>query len=424
MKILIASTGVPGHLNPLLTAANILIQRNHEVIVQTSPEMQSRVDAAGIPFISSPTEVDMEQFFEDREAVAPGIDRFRYDVEELFTKEIPPQSAALKATLRNFPADLILVDNLYMGTLPMLLGPREERSAIAHMGITVLNLGSGKNVPPRPGTSPEEQIAEQARRKRTLLIPVQTAVNKVLSQMGCGALPCPLLESMSTLPDLYLHPGIRSFEYPDESLDSSSVHYIGSLPLPPGQSELPEWWNELDRTKRLVLVTQGTLANRDLGQLIGPTLTALANEKDLIVLVTTGGHPAESIPVEIPANARVAEFLPYQKVFPDVDLLITNGGYGTVNMALAHAIPIISAGMTEDKEEVSAHVQWSGAGIDLRTNQATADEIHAATKKIFESPAYRNRAKELAAEFKRHNSEVELVSLIEECVSEEIPATK
>jgi UDP:flavonoid glycosyltransferase YjiC (YdhE family) len=97
-------------------------------------------------------------------------------------------------------------------------------------------------------------------------------------------------------------------------------------------------------------------------------LQGLAEEKDLIVLVTTGGQPAESIPVDIPANARVTAFLPYEHVLPNLDLLITNGGYGTVNMALAHGIPIVSAGLTEDKEEVSANVQWSGAGIDLRTN--------------------------------------------------------
>jgi len=79
-------------------------------------------------------------------------------------------------------------------------------------------------------------------------------------------------------------------------------------------------------------------------------------------MVTTGGQPTESIPVGIPDNARVTAFLPYEQVLPKVDLLITNGGYGTVNMALAHGIPIVSAGLTEDKEEVSAIVQWSGAG--------------------------------------------------------------
>jgi hypothetical protein len=43
---------------------------------------------------------------------------------------------------------------------------------------------------------------------------------------------------MTALPDLYLHPGIDSFEYPDPN---SKVQYIGALPTPAGQPTLPEW---------------------------------------------------------------------------------------------------------------------------------------------------------------------------------------
>jgi UDP:flavonoid glycosyltransferase YjiC (YdhE family) len=100
------------------------------------------------------------------------------------------------------------------------------------------------------------------------------------------------------------------------------------------------------------------------------------------IIVTTGGQPVESIPVAIPSNARIASFLPYAQIMPEIDLLITNGGYGTVNMAISHGIPVISAGLTEDKEEVSAHVQWSGAGIDLRVNQASPEAIRHALDDI------------------------------------------
>ena len=107
---------------------------------------------------------------------------------------------------------------------------------------------------------------------------------------------------------------------------------------------------------------------------------------------------------------------------PEIDLLITNGGYGTVNLAISHGIPVISAGLTEDKEEVSAHVQWSGAGIDLRANQATPEAIKYAVDEIFEQPRYRERANQLAREFASHDVKAELLSLIEECVPEAVGA--
>jgi hypothetical protein len=79
---------------------------------------------------------------------------------------------------------------------------------------------------------------------------------------------------------------------------------------------------------------------------------------------------------------------------------------------LANGIPIICAGMTEDKEEVSAHVQWAGVGIDLRTNQATPEAVRRAAREIRENRVYQHRAQELEREFASHNAEEELLKLL------------
>jgi hypothetical protein len=49
--------------------------------------------------------------------------------------------------------------------------------------------------------------------------------------------------------------------------------------------------------KRLVLVTQGTIANRDLSQVIAPALVALGGREELTLIVTTGAQQVEAIPV-------------------------------------------------------------------------------------------------------------------------------
>jgi MGT family glycosyltransferase len=425
MKILIASISAAGHLNPLLSLARILVKHGHEVLVQTGSEGKAKVEKAGLPFLPllPDAEIKPADYFErypERQEKTPGIEMVSFDIEHFFLANLPAQAAGLEMALRTFPADIILAESLFLGTLPLLLDAREKRPVIVHVGITVLNCGSGKNMPPIPGISIEEVQAQHERRERLLIRPLQTAFNKTLTELGCRLLPCPVLESMSALPDLYLHPGIESFQY-GAHLSSSPVRYIGQLPAPPGQYPLPDWWQHLDPTKRLVLVTQGTVANWDFGQVVGPALQGLAEEKDVIILVTTGGQPAETIPVDIPANARVAAFLPYECVLPKVDLLITNGGYGTVNMALAHGVPIVAAGLTEDKEEVAANMQWSGAGIDLRTNRATPETVRRAARQILDSPIYRNRARALAEEFAQHDTEAELLDSLEACVE---PALK
>jgi MGT family glycosyltransferase len=424
MKILIASTPASGHLNPLLSVASLLVEFGHEVAVQVNEDLRPAVEAAGHRFLSEipNAQTSAGYYFEtypERMQKSPGMEMTGYDLVHFFARNIPAQSASLKMALYDFQADLILADSTYWGTLPMLVGPRDKRPAIAHLGISVVNICSGKNIPMRPGERPEQREAEMQRREHFILEPVQQAVDAALASLGYPALPCPILEAMTELPDLYLHPGIESFEYPDSN---SKVQYIGALPMPAGQPKLPEWWQHLDRTKRLVLVTQGTIANRDFGQVIAPALVALDGREDVTIIVTTGGQPAESIPLAIPSNAHIASFLPYAQIMPEIDLLITNGGYGTVNMAISHGIPIISAGLTEDKEEVSAHVQWSGAGIDLRTNQATPKAIKHAVDEIFTQPGYRERAKQLSLEFASHDIEAELLSLVEECVHDTVRA--
>jgi UDP:flavonoid glycosyltransferase YjiC (YdhE family) len=91
-------------------------------------------------------------------------------------------------------------------------------------------------------------------------------------------------------------------------------------------------------------------------------------------------------------------------------------------MAISHGIPVISAGLTEDKEEVSAHVQWSGAGIDLRANQATPEAIKHAVDEIYTQHRYHERAQQLSLEFANHDVKAELLSLIEECVPDTVGA--
>jgi MGT family glycosyltransferase len=424
MKILIASIPGAGHLNPLLSIASLLVESGHEVAVQVNEDLRPAVEAAGHRFLSEipSAQTSGRYYFEtypERMQKSPGMEMTGFDLVHFFARNIPAQSASLKMTLYDFPADLILADSIYWGTLPMLVGPREKRPAIAHLGVSVVNIGSGKNIPMRPGETSEQRAAEFRLRERFVLQPAQQAVNAALASLGYPALPCPILEAMTTLPDLYLHPGIESFEYPDSN---SKVQYIGALPTPAGQATLPEWWRRLDRGKRLVLVTQGTVANHDFGQVIAPALVALGGREDVTIIVATGGQPAGSIPVAIPSNARIASFLPYAEIMPEIDLLITNGGYGTVNMAIAHGIPLISAGLTEDKEEVSAHVQWSGAGIDLRTNQATPEAIRHAVDEIHTQPRYRERARQFAREFASHDVQAELLCFIEECVAAPVGA--
>jgi UDP:flavonoid glycosyltransferase YjiC (YdhE family) len=154
------------------------------------------------------------------------------------------------------------------------------------------------------------------------------------------------------------------------------------------------------------------VANDDLGQLVGPTLTALADEA-LTVIASTGGRPVETIPVALPANARAATFLPFDRLLPKVSVMVTNGGYGAVNHALSLGVPLVVAGDSEEKPEIAARVAWTGAGINLRTGRPSAMQIREAVRAVLTKPQYRQRAQALRAAFASHNALDEIAELVE-----------
>jgi acetaldehyde dehydrogenase (acetylating) len=97
------------------------------------------------------------------------------------------------------------------------------------------------------------------------------------------------------------------------------------------------------RLQEIRLVTQGSVANCDFGRVIAPTFVALGAREDVTIIITAGGQPA--IPVAVPSSACIA--LPYAQIMQELAPHITNRGYGTVNMAISHVLPIISAGVTK-----------------------------------------------------------------------------
>jgi MGT family glycosyltransferase len=415
LKIIITCIPAIGHVNPILSIARILVSAGHEVVGLGSTAFGPRFAQIGARFQPFPASIDtdlsnIDAALPQRKNLQPGPELLRFDFNSVFIEPVPAQYKALGGLLENFPADLILCDSMFLGTIPMLLGPRRARPAIVHCGTSILMTTREDGAPFGPGLPPagnDEQRREYRKIadgiNEQLLHPVQRNFNAVLASLGRGPLTTPLLNAVVTLPDIHLQPSVPEFEYSGREIPSS-LEFIGALPQPHVDVPLPEWAGELDGRRRVVFVTQGTVANGDLSQLVGPTLAALADRQDLLVVVTTGGRPLDALPGPVPANTRVSRFLPMEWMLPRVDLVVTNGGYGTVSQALSLGIPLIVAGLTEDKAEVASHVARSGAGINLMTNTPTVSALRDATTTILEDARHRADARFLAQAFARYDA--------------------
>ncbi len=160
-RFLIAATSVPGHVFPLLAVSHHLVSRGHEVVVYTGSVFRERAEATGARFVAFRPEIDidyrlLDERFPERRKIAPGPAQFCFGLKHIFADAIPHQSAGIRDIAREFPMDAIIVDTMFCGTFPLLLGPREKRVPIVALGITALALSSadtaffGTALPPSP----------------------------------------------------------------------------------------------------------------------------------------------------------------------------------------------------------------------------------------------------------------------------------
>jgi len=104
-------------------------------------------------------------------------------------------------------------------------------------------------------------------------------------------------------------------------------------------------------------------------------------------------------------------------MLPKADVFVTNGGYGSVNQAMSFGIPLVTAGLTEDKADVNARVAWSGVGINLATNEPTPQALRAAVRTVLDAPNYRSRASLMAREFEAIDTRSEIVRIVDRIAS-------
>lgn len=422
---LLCASPIQGHVAPIITIARDLVARGHGVTVLTGSRFRDAVEAAGAAHralggIADYDDRVMQDHLPDRDKHR-GIAKLQYDIQTIFIKTVPDQTRAVEAAVAELAPDAILVDAAFAGIIPLLLDGPANRPAVLAAGVVPLSQSSTDVAPYGLGLAPKPGAFGRLRNRvlnllvqRVLFRQTQRLANETMVALRRPKLHEFVLDQ-SRLFDRFLQLSPAEFEYPRSDL-SSNLRFVGTvLPPAPVTGPLPEWWSELDGDRPVVHVTQGTIDNKDFDRLVRPTLDALA-DRDVLVVVATGGRPVEELG-ELPANARAAEFLPYDQLLPKTDVFVTNAGFGGTQYALSHGVPLVAAGDTEDKPEVSMRAEWSGVGVNLKTGTPSAEAIRAGVDRVLADRGYRDRARALAARIREYDtfdaieSELEAASL-------------
>ncbi|KZT50863.1 glycosyltransferase family 1 protein [Calocera cornea HHB12733] len=423
MKVLISTMPATGHIYPFLPVATELVKRGHDVVWHTTEHFRPRIEATGAQFSAFDKTPDFGQIRvkrdEDTSGIAAGISTLR----RLFIDRMAGQLADYRAILQWFPADVLFVDMCSLGALALqdFGGP-----VYATLGITPLvtldpeipRWGAGG--PPATTWLGQTWNWLMHWLVRTFFLPRLTKlVNDDRVRLGLEPYG-PEIEFFDMLRSRYVHimPTTMALEYPRRAMPRQ-VHFVGPLiPAPPADFRCPDWWDDLERYKgKVVHVTQGTYAI-DEASLIRPTISALASEDVLLVVTSPGADGAHA---NVPPNVRVAAFIPHPLLLPHVDCMITNAGYNGVLTALACGVPLVCAGRTEDKADVSARVEWSGAGIDLKTDKPREAQIRDAVWRVLKEPRFRESALRVKEDFGRHRSAEETCVLLESLARTKAP---
>lgn len=417
-RVIIAATPVYGHVAPLRSIAADLVGRGHHITFLSGSAFKTFVEGTGANFVPLVGNADFDasdpSAFPGRLQVPPGPPQIDFDIRHLFADPIAEQHRALQALLADAEKEqpnepvVLLHDTVFMGMWPVLLGaPGRRPKGVIGIGVTPLPLTSIDTAPFGLGLAPDSSEAGRLRNRdlnaavaSEVFVAAQTHLVKVLREAGATTAPPFAFDGMVALPDRFLQLTVAALEY-ERSDAPAGLRYAGALPAARTAFSPPDWWEHVLGARKVVLVTQGTIANRDFGELIRPTLMALA-DMDVVVIAVTGRADADI--GFVPANAYVADFIPFDQLLPHVDVLVTNGGYGGIQQALSHGVPLVLAGETEDKIEVNARVAHTGAAINLRTGWPDPVALRSAVHAALVEPKYRLSARRLQADYAKHDA--------------------
>ncbi|GKT40256.1 4'-demethylrebeccamycin synthase [Colletotrichum spaethianum] len=423
MKVLIATMPFAGHINPTQPIARALVRRGHTVAWLTSASHEHLTTPTGANFIPSPSTLAHH----DETPLSPdpgtsGLTAIVSTLRKLFLDRVPDQVAAYRSVLETFDADILLVDLTAYGAhcLRDLTGLPYATLGInplVTLDAEVPPWGTGW-LPPRTFFGRWVNGLAHAAAGRLLYPKLTAALNNRRQEMGLPPLPATGFFDSARSDTLHIMPTTPAFEFPRKNLHPG-VKFVGPL-LPLFNDEefsLPTWWGEMltHPREKVIHVTQGTYATNS-ANLIAPTLAALGDHEDLLVMVTTPDAETVLPPETLPSNARVASFIPHAKLLPHVGVMVTNAGYNGVLVALSCGVPMVCAGRSEDKADVSSRVAWSGAGIDLATDTPSEKALRGAVERVISDEKFRRAAERIRDDFGKHNAPEEAVDALEQLV--------
>ncbi len=421
LTFLFASTPITAHtINPLPVAAR-LTGRGHRVLWYAARRFHDRIAAVG----AEPYGVTEAREPADLAAAygGAGSPRAIAGLRQGFADQLVGDAARrvrdLERLAEGVAVDAVLTDAVFVAAR---LWHERGGPVWASLGDGPLTYADVDTPPYGAGLLPMRGREGRRRNRVTSRIlrrliwgPALDRLAEVRHELGLPSTDRSVVEEALS-PHLHLQACVAEFEYPRRDLPGQ-IRYIGALrpEQAPGRA-LPSWWPEFLADERpAVLVSQGTL-RPDLSELVLPAVAALAGTGRQVLVTTGAGSVADlraGLDGPAPDGLRVASWIPYEEALPRVDAFLTNGGYIGVTSALAHGVPLVQIGSSEEKAEIGARIVWSRVGVRRRWRPSPR-RLRAMVDQVLTDPAIRAGVTAMQTSFARHDAAGEAADALEQ----------
>ncbi|BAY83657.1 glycosyltransferase, MGT family protein [Calothrix parasitica NIES-267] len=412
-----------GHLNPICALGNELKRRGHRVTLFQVPEMENKLNTAGLEFYPvgaadfEPGEV--AKFYKEL-GEKSGISGLKVII-EFFNKEIEMHFRELPEVLKQAGVEALVVDQTTYagGTVADFLGLPY---------VTVCNallINREEGVPPY-FTSWTYNPAWWARLRNSLGIsllnrlgnPIWEAVQNQRRQWNLE----PYVDRNNLGSNLaqicQLPPG---YDFPREKL-AKWFHYVGPLQDPsrnePISFSIPFPFEKLTG-QPLIYAALGTLQNRK--PEIFECIAQACVDVEAQLVISLGIPDSKDYDIKLPGSPIVVPFAPQQQLIDKAALVVTHAGMNTTLGALSSGVPMVAIPITSEQPGIASRTAWSGAGEAIALKKLTVAKLREAIKRVLTEDSYKQNALRLQTAIRNSGGVQRAADIIEEAVSTKEP---
>lgn len=405
--ILIYTSPARGHLYPMMDVAIELRKKGFNVLVQTLSSEKEHVEKEGIRHLSISSEIESLELQDYNESNP--ISQFKSAFRSWLLRA-PLEIEDLKESCNKFKPDLLIVD---VNTWGAGAFAESQKNSWVMFTPYCLPISSSDTPAFGPGFKPPTNVIHRIRDRvvdwlvQKAVQPVINELNQIRSSLQVSALE--KYEDIFTKPDLVLYRTAVPFDYPRKNWPKNILPVGPGLWAPPGSK--PEWIENLPSPRILVSISTEM---QDDGAIIESALQALKEQQGSVIVTTAALNPDR---FEAPReNVHITKFLPHAQVVPHMDLVVTHGGMGTTQRALAAGVPVCVISWGRDQSETARRVEVSGSGTTLPKNKLNEKRLRAAIARALNC---KQGAKTIAQAFKEAGGARRAVETIVDLIAEQ-----